>query len=63
MGGITNATDAVEFFLAGASAVTVGMYNFVEPAAAVRVIEGLRDYLKRHRIPGVGQLVGALTTG
>ncbi|KKM12160.1 dihydroorotate dehydrogenase [Clostridiales bacterium PH28_bin88] len=63
MGGITNATDAVEFFLAGASAVAVGMYNFVEPAAAVSVIEGLRNYLIRHRIPGVGQLVGAMTTG
>ncbi len=54
------ARDALEFILAGASAVAVGTANFTDPAAPLRVIEGIREYLERHGIRCVGDLVGAL---
>ncbi|MEW6662357.1 MAG: dihydroorotate dehydrogenase [Bacillota bacterium] len=60
MGGIMNAGDAIQFMLAGASAVAVGAANFVQPGVMLEIIDGIEDYLVRHRIPRVGQLVGAL---
>jgi dihydroorotate dehydrogenase (NAD+) catalytic subunit len=63
MGGIGEAEDALQFILAGASAVQVGTANFVHPDAAIRVLDGLEQYLARHDIASVRELVGALDTG
>lgn len=60
MGGITCAEDAIEFMLAGASAVAIGAYNFVEPAALKNVADGIADYMQKHNIEDVNELVGAL---
>lgn len=58
MGGIMNAEDAVEFLLAGASAVSVGTANFVNPRTALEVAEGIKDYLTKHSLSHVKELVG-----
>jgi dihydroorotate dehydrogenase (NAD+) catalytic subunit len=60
MGGVADATDAVEFLLAGATAVAVGTANFVDPSATIRVVDGLGEYCHRHRVSAVGELIGAL---
>ncbi len=60
MGGIMNARDAVEFILAGATAVQVGTANFVDPRAAVVVVEGLARWMAERDVPSVRELVGAL---
>lgn len=60
MGGIASAEDAVEFMLAGASAVAVGAMNFHDPYLTEKVIEGMRGYLVRHGISSVRQIVGAV---
>jgi dihydroorotate dehydrogenase (NAD+) catalytic subunit len=60
MGGIMDGTDAVEFLLAGASAVAVGTANFVDPTSAVRVVDGIREYCVRHGVERVSDLVGAM---
>jgi len=60
MGGVANATDAVEFLLAGATAVAVGTANFVDPTATVRVVDGLAEYCHRHGVARVIDLIGAL---
>ena len=62
MGGITNATDALEFIIAGATAVQIGTANFVTPLMWDDVIAGIDGYLDRHRIPGVNALIGTLQT-
>ena len=62
MGGIQNADDAVEFIMAGASAVAVGTANFYEPQTALQVLAGLRDFMVRNRIADVRELVGAVQT-
>lgn len=60
MGGITCAEDAIEFMLAGASAVAVGAYNFVEPAALRTIADGIAEYMQKHSIEDVNELVGGL---
>ena len=60
MGGICNASDAVQFFLAGATAVAVGCVSFRQPQAAVEVIEGIAAYLERHGVDDVRKLVGGM---
>lgn len=60
MGGIASATDAIEFLLAGASAVEVGTYNFVDPAVTTQVVDGIEDYMLRHGITDIQDLIGAL---
>ncbi len=60
MGGISTGIDAVEFLLAGATAVAVGTANFVDPTATIRVIDGLTEYCHRHGVSRVADLVGAL---
>lgn len=62
LGGIANWKDAVEFILAGATAIQVGTYNFIDPCASVKIIEGIEDYLNRHNISSVKDLIGALNT-
>lgn len=58
MGGIMNAIDALEFIMAGASAVAIGTANFVNPRSTVEVIEGIEKYLKNHEISNVNEFVG-----
>lgn len=60
LGGISNAADAIEFLLAGATAVQVGTANFVDPMVCVKIIDGIEEYLDRHNISDVKELVGAL---
>ncbi|KGN72930.1 diguanylate cyclase [Porphyromonas macacae] len=60
MGGICNATDAIEFMLAGASAIQVGAYNFVDPAIGVKVVDGIEEYMLRHHIKNITDITGAL---
>lgn len=60
LGGISNGRDAVEFMLAGASAVQIGTYNFVDPTVSIRVIEELNAYCDRHGFQSVKELTGAL---
>lgn len=60
MGGIMNATDAIEFMLAGASAIQVGTANFIDPTVTIKVLEGIEDYLKRHGYSSVTDIIGAL---
>jgi dihydroorotate dehydrogenase (NAD+) catalytic subunit len=62
LGGIMNARDAVEFMLAGASAVQIGTANFIDPLVSVKVIKGLEDYCERHNIKAVRELTGAMIT-
>lgn len=59
MGGITNASDALEFILAGATAVAVGTANFVNPRATIEVLEGIENYLIENGINDINNLVGA----
>ena len=60
MGGIASATDAIEFLLAGASAVEVGTYNFVDPAVTTQIVDGIEDYMLRHGVTNIHELIGAL---
>ena len=60
LGGISSATDAVEFLLAGASAVQIGTANFIDPSVSVKVVRGIDDYLVRHGFASVQDIVGIL---
>jgi dihydroorotate dehydrogenase (NAD+) catalytic subunit len=60
MGGIMNATDAIEFMLAGASAIQVGTANFIDPAVTMKIVDGIEDYMRRHGISDINDLVGAM---
>lgn len=60
LGGITCADDALQFIMAGASAVQIGTYNFVDPACAVKVVDGIEDYLRRHGIDDIAQIRGII---
>lgn len=61
MGGIGSAEDAIEFLLAGASAVAVGAMNFVNPYTTVEVVEGIEAYMRQYGIENVTELVGAVS--
>ena len=60
LGGIMNWKDAVEFLLAGATAIQIGTANFIDPAITVKVAEGINDYLDRHGYSSVRNIIGAL---
>nr|WP_318684432.1 dihydroorotate dehydrogenase [uncultured Acetatifactor sp.] len=60
MGGIADGEDAVEFLLAGASAVSVGAMNFVNPYATMDVLRGVEEYMRRHQVKNVTDLIGAV---
>ena len=62
MGGIANATDALEFMIAGATAVQVGTANFVDPFIWSKLLDGMRDYMQRHSIGRIADLVGSVDT-
>jgi dihydroorotate dehydrogenase (NAD+) catalytic subunit len=60
IGGITTGADAIEFLLAGASAVEIGTANFMNPAVTGEVVDYIEDYLVRHKMSSVHELIGAL---
>ena len=60
IGGIMNATDAIEFFLAGASAIQVGTANYIDPMITLKIIDGIDSYLNRHNISSVNDIIGCL---
>ena len=60
LGGISSATDAVEFLLAGASAIQIGTANFIDPAISAKVAKGIVEYCEKHGVEDVNELVGGL---
>lgn len=60
LGGIASGRDAIEFLLAGATAVQIGTANFVDPQVTVKAIDDIEDYLKRHQIASVRELIGGM---
>ncbi|MDP2912145.1 MAG: dihydroorotate dehydrogenase [Candidatus Omnitrophota bacterium] len=60
IGGIMNAGDAVEFMIAGASAIQVGTANFIEPGVCGKIIKGIEEYLRKHKIENIEELIGTL---
>jgi dihydroorotate dehydrogenase (NAD+) catalytic subunit len=63
IGGIGTAEDAIEFLLAGATAVQVGTANFYNPAAAAQIIAGIEEYLRQQGESSVGSIIGSLKLG
>ena len=61
MGGIMTAADALEFILAGASAVAVGAANFINPYTTVEIVRGIEEYMERHHVERVTELIGAVS--
>jgi dihydroorotate dehydrogenase (NAD+) catalytic subunit len=57
-GGITNAEDAIEFFMAGATAIQVGTASFLQPRAPMDVLEGIEAYLQNEKIQDIRELIG-----
>lgn len=62
-GGIRTAADAIEFLIAGASAVEIGTANFINPSVTIDVLEGIQEYMARHQIKHMKDLIGSLTIG
>ncbi len=60
IGGIMNATDAIEFFLAGASAIQVGTANFIDPRVTIKIIQGINDYLNKNELKSMKDIIGKL---
>ena len=60
IGGIMNATDAIEFLLAGARVIQVGTANFIDPMISEKIIDGIAEYMDRHSVKSIDELVGAL---
>ena len=60
MGGISNWEDAIEFILAGSTAIQIGTYNFINPAVSVEVVDGILAYMDRHNIDSINDLIGKL---
>ncbi len=60
MGGISNWQDAIEFILAGSSAIQIGTYNFINPTVSVEVVDGILEYMDRHNIDSITDLIGKL---
>ena len=60
MGGISNAEDAIEFLLAGASAVSIGAMNFINPYTTAETIQGIEDYMRQYQISDIKELIGAV---
>ena len=60
LGGIASANDALEFLMAGATAVQIGTANFLDPTVTVKVVDGLQDYLNRHNIKDIHDIIGII---
>lgn len=59
IGGISSTADAIEFFIAGATAIEIGTWNFVEPGITVEVVEGIENYLQTHSMKSMSELIGS----
>ena len=60
LGGICTAEDAIEFLMAGATAIEIGTANFLDPAVTIKVRDGINDWLDRHGCSSVNEIIGAL---
>ncbi len=60
LGGICSAKDAIEFLIAGATAIQVGTANFIDPQITIKIIDGIENYLQRHNLKSVRELIGSL---
>lgn len=60
MGGIMNAEDALEFLICGADAISVGTGNFIDPRITLKIIEGIREYMRDHQMKSLSDLIGSL---
>ncbi len=60
LGGIVTGDDAIEYMLAGARAISIGTGNFIEPNTAIKVIEGIENYMKKYNINDINEIVGAV---
>lgn len=60
LGGIMNATDAIEFLMAGATAIEIGTANFIDPTTTIRVIDGMNEWLDNHGVKDVHEIIGCL---
>lgn len=60
LGGISNWKDAIEFILAGATAIQVGTYNFIDPSISEKIVDGIDDYLDRHNFSSIKEIIGGL---
>jgi len=60
LGGIMSASDAIEFILAGATAIQVGTANFIDPQVSIKILQGIENYLVRHKLSSVKDLIGKL---
>ncbi|MDR2907097.1 MAG: dihydroorotate dehydrogenase [Bacteroidales bacterium] len=60
LGGIMNATDAIEFMLAGANAIQVGTANFIDPCVSVKIVEGMTEWCNRHGVKDISDIVGEI---
>lgn len=62
LGGISNAQDAIEFFMAGATAIEIGTANFIDPTVTIKVKEGINDWLDRHGCSCIHEIIGAINS-
>ena len=60
MGGIMNADDAIEFMIAGASAIQVGTAIFIDPTIPIQIVDGISSYMERHKIQNINEIIGSL---
>lgn len=60
LGGIVNANDAIEYMLAGARAISIGTGNFIAPDTAIKVVDGIEDYMKQYNIQDINEIVGTV---
>lgn len=58
LGGIMNGEDAIEFMLAGASTVSIGCGNFIDPYCAPKVVEQIEEYMKKHNLEDINEIIG-----
>ena len=58
MGGIINGDDAIEFMLAGATAISIGAGNFISPYTSVNTVDGIEEYMKKHNIDDINDIIG-----
>jgi len=58
MGGIISGEDAIEFMLAGANAISIGAGNFIDPYTSINTIKGIEDYMNKHKIEDLEQIIG-----
>ena len=60
LGGIMNGEDAIEFMIAGASTISIGAGNFVDPTVAVKTIDGIENYMKKNKIEDLKEIIGSI---